>query len=318
MPSFPCPNKSICIDPANPIANLSAEAPDPNLFIGYNSFWAGPPPLDSIWTSTGCISQCVSTVSQLDADICAANQQITCTTQDGGPGGDDNGWIDPGTGKRYSLCFNSDQTCVVKCADGLPFSFTERAGRVLALNCGQANQAAFSIACVQAVAHRVCLSALSQTEACINSSFSATITASGSTVDPIRNIWLNPGGGLPPGINMSFDIGGPTLTLSGTPTQAGTFTFAIEVLTPTGDFMVKNFTICVIDVSPSSLPNVASGTAYSQTLTAPCGESPLNWQVTSGALPPGLSLDQSTGVISGTTTTLGTFSFTVTVQTSAT
>jgi len=315
---MPCPTKSICIDPSNPFANTTAEAPDPNLFIGLNTSWSGPPPLDSIFTTTGCKAQCVSTVSQQDADECAARQQILCTVNDGGPGGDDNGWINPRTGHPYSLCFNSAQTATVFCPDGLPFSFTEKGGAVLALNCSQANLTALSIAGAQANIHKLCLSNLSQSEACIGAAFSATITATGSSVDPIKTIWLNPGGGLPQGITMSFSIGGGTLTLSGTPTVAGSYPFAIEAITPSGDFILKNFTICVVAPSPTSLPNATAGVAYSQQLTSSCGAQPLNWQVTSGALPPGITLNQTTGLISGTPTSAGTFMFTITLQTSAT
>jgi hypothetical protein len=56
------------------------------------------------------------------------------------------------------------------------------------------------------------------------------------------------------------------------------------------------------------------GAAYSQSLAATAGTSPYTWAVVSGALPPGLNLNASTGVISGTPTTEGTFSFTIEVH----
>jgi len=67
-------------------------------------------------------------------------------------------------------------------------------------------------------------------------------------------------------------------------------------------------------VATTTLPNANIGSAYSKTLTATGGVTPYsNWQVSSGSLPPGLSLAASTGVISGTPTALGTSSFSVTV-----
>jgi hypothetical protein len=322
MPNICCPFKNPCIDPASPISNLSAELPDANLFIGFNSFNAGDPPLGSLWSSTGCISQCTSTISQLDADICAANQQLICTTTDGGgPGGvdDGGGWINPVTGDHYDPRFNGDQTCNVKCPDGLLFSYTEPAGQILALSQGKADSVAFQVACEKAREHRVCLSALSQTEVCLGGKFSGTIVATGNTVDPIKTVWLNPGGNLPPGISMSFNIGGGTLTLSGTTIVAGSYTFTIAVLTPAGDSMSKTYTICVVDVANNSpLANGIVGVPYSQSLTATCGQLPENWQVVSGALPPGLFLNSETGLISGTPTAAGISSFTIKVQTSAT
>jgi hypothetical protein len=50
--------------------------------------------------------------------------------------------------------------------------------------------------------------------------------------------------------------------------------------------------------------------AYSQTLTASGGAAPYTFTVTGGALPPGLTLAAS-GLLSGTPTTAGTFTFTV-------
>lgn len=66
-----------------------------------------------------------------------------------------------------------------------------------------------------------------------------------------------------------------------------------------------------IAISPTSLPEGQTGSAYSQTLAASGGTGPYTFALTSGALPVGLSLS-SAGVISGTPTATGTTSFTVT------
>jgi hypothetical protein len=48
------------------------------------------------------------------------------------------------------------------------------------------------------------------------------------------------------------------------------------------------------------LPNGQTGAAYSSTLAATGGVSPYTWSLTSGTLPAGLTLDASTGAITGT------------------
>ncbi|MGH9838923.1 MAG: putative Ig domain-containing protein [Blastocatellia bacterium] len=64
-----------------------------------------------------------------------------------------------------------------------------------------------------------------------------------------------------------------------------------------------------ITVNPASLPGGAQGAAYNQTITATGGTAPYSFAVTSGALPPGLTLSAG-GVISGTPAASGTFNFT--------
>jgi alpha-tubulin suppressor-like RCC1 family protein len=66
-------------------------------------------------------------------------------------------------------------------------------------------------------------------------------------------------------------------------------------------------------VTTTSLPRGYVGIAYSQ-IAATGGTGPYNWSVASGSLPAGLTLNESTGVITGTPTTVGTSTFTVQVQ----
>jgi hypothetical protein len=68
----------------------------------------------------------------------------------------------------------------------------------------------------------------------------------------------------------------------------------------------------IITVNPATLPDGAVGAAYSQTVSASGGTSPYVFSLSSGTLPSGLSLNGSTGAITGTPTAAGTFTFTIT------
>lgn len=89
------------------------------------------------------------------------------------------------------------------------------------------------------------------------------------------------------------------------PTWSTTGTFTSPVTT------IAAFLLAVPDITTTTLPNGIIDTPYSQTLGVTGGTGSITWSVISGALPTGLSLNASTGEISGTPTTLGAFSFTV-------
>jgi hypothetical protein len=76
----------------------------------------------------------------------------------------------------------------------------------------------------------------------------------------------------------------------------------------------QQFTIAItgLGITTSALPSAAVGTAYSQTLSA-SGTPPYTWAIAQGALPDGLSLDASSGTISGTPKTAGSSSVTIQV-----
>src|SRR3972149_11528611 len=67
----------------------------------------------------------------------------------------------------------------------------------------------------------------------------------------------------------------------------------------------------ILGITTVSLSDGRVSLAYSQTVAASGGKSPLSWSITSGSLPAGISLNGSSGTISGTPTTAATYNFTV-------
>jgi uncharacterized protein YjdB len=68
-----------------------------------------------------------------------------------------------------------------------------------------------------------------------------------------------------------------------------------------------------LTITTTSLPDARSNATYSASLAASGGAVPYAWSISAGALPAGLSLNSSTGAISGTPTTTGTSTFTARV-----
>jgi len=127
------------------------------------------------------------------------------------------------------------------------------------------------------------------------------------------------GGTLPTGIGLS---GGGHL--SGTSLASGNFAFSVGATDSNGCAATKAYAILIIPTScpalnlfPPILPNGSRGVAYQQTVLVTTGIAPFAYAVSAGTLPAGLVLNAATGVVSGTPTTLGESSFTITATDAA-
>jgi hypothetical protein len=79
-------------------------------------------------------------------------------------------------------------------------------------------------------------------------------------------------------------------------------------------------TPAVLSITTTTVPNGTVGTAYSQTIQTTGGTMPLTWTVSAGSLPAGLSMQAGTGgagTLSGTPTTAGSYTFTLTATDSS-
>src|SRR5579862_157565 len=138
--------------------------------------------------------------------------------------------------------------------------------------------------------------------------YNQTVTASGGIGTYTYSLTS---GSLPAGLSLNTSTG----AITGTPTGSGGSTFTVGAIDSNSDTGSRSYTVYIgtnsLTLNPTTLPNGTQTTPYSQTVTATGGTGPYTYAVTSGALPAGLTLNTSTGVISGTPTASGPANFTI-------
>lgn len=113
---------------------------------------------------------------------------------------------------------------------------------------------------------------------------------------------------LPAGITLDTSTG----ALSGRPTTPGTYNFSIEATNVIGRISTSSFALIVsqfpVPEDATLVGEVLRNSSFADGLRFAAYPSP-TYTISSGSLPPGLSLDASTGAITGTPTTLGAYNF---------
>jgi hypothetical protein len=139
----------------------------------------------------------------------------------------------------------------------------------------------------------------------------------GSAVDPTKITWAVVGP-MPQGLALTpsgliTDVSpatGPVLSGASSITVLASYTDpANKTFTAT-----KTLSLTInpaLLISTSSLPGSVVGSSYSQPLSMFGGTPSYSWSLAIGSLPPGISMDASTGSLTGISTGTGTFSFTV-------
>ena len=140
--------------------------------------------------------------------------------------------------------------------------------------------------------------------ATLGQTYSASFAASGGT-GPYTFALAT--GTLPAGLALA---GSGTIT--GAPTTTGVSeNLSVKVTDAAGrtvsseTFRIAVGTVLAVSGSASTL--ATAGQAYAAQFAAAGGSAPYAWTLASGTLPPGLSLDSSTGLVGGTPTTLGSY-----------
>lgn len=278
MPVRPCDFSTTC-PPDAPLDNFSSEADDTIDYIS-TRFAQNPPPLLHNFDATACGETFVSQISQLDADLQAAANALQCVYSH----------LDP----TPTLFTNSPQTCCVPCPDGTNTCYQVPGGLFPGVNQASADAAAHAVACDLVNRNKICLGSIPGCT-CVGTPYGAVIT---STVPATFSI----AGSLPPGV--TFSTTSNTVVLIGNPVVMGQYTFQITAQTAQGPYMIKTFTITVLQIVTTSLPPFTIGTPYSFQLLVAGGSGNYAWKLTSGTLPTGITLSL-TGLLSGTPTSSG-------------
>jgi uncharacterized repeat protein (TIGR01451 family) len=142
----------------------------------------------------------------------------------------------------------------------------------------------------------------------VGAAYTDTLTAAGGTAP---YTWASTGT-LPPGVLLNATTG----VLSGTPTTSGTYNFTVSATDANGQVATEATSVYVAPLPVISAVAPASATVntpYSAALGVNPGTGPYVWSISTGSLPAGITLNSSTGVLSGTPTASGTSAFTVRV-----
>ena len=113
--------------------------------------------------------------------------------------------------------------------------------------------------------------------------------------------------------NFPSGLSGDPLTgrLSGSPTSANSKGFTVRISDQLGSSVTGNFTVkalSAVNITTTSLKAATHGKPYNTVLKAKGGSTPYTWSLGDGTiLPAGVTLDRSTGAITGTPAVAGTF-----------
>lgn len=307
-----CDKCSPCDELIPPYTNLSSEAPDRDFFIGI-VFNPDPPPFGGspdFSPPPGCVGIAFSDIDQATADACAGDLSKRCAITN--PIVPDPNPCGVGGPVPFGKFGNDQQECSTNCPDGSVFTYTIPIGSYFSTSKELANQKALQQACKKALDKVICITNLTQDSGCVGSTFFASLNISNSSVISLINVV----GALPDGLTYFADTVGKHLTITGTPTAPGDIHFSVQAFDKLGNYTTKSLRICITQMSPTtgSLTDGSVGTAYSQQINALLGFcfSPFDWAWTATGLPPGLTISPTTGLISGTPTTQGTYTIFIT------
>ena len=143
----------------------------------------------------------------------------------------------------------------------------------------------------------------------VETSYSQTISLSGGT-GPYT--YVVSAGALPAGLSLNSASG----LITGTPTANGVSNFTVQVTDSNGTKVSQQYTVTInlhVTITTTPLTGGTANVGYAFTFKAAVGTPPYTWAVSAGALPAGITLNSTTGQISGEPKAAGTAHFTIQV-----
>ncbi len=299
-----CDFKIDCPGSDFPVSNYSSEGPEQTAQCVSLYY---PP----TWDRGGCIALCIhdgftfcDSVTQNEADLCALAMAAACPPEE------------PPTIPPTDpppVFYSTSTVCIcVNTPDGGEFFYRVPGATFSGPTQAIADALAHSYACVNCAGPASFRLGAVDTELCIGTTFSLAVPV--IPTSPRPGVWFVSAGALPSGLVLNVTTG----VISGTPNVAGNYSFSIQATNSAGNYGTRTYSVCVVEILPLTLAGGTVGAAYTTGLSAGCAAPALSWQVISGSLPPGLSIDSETGLLSGVPSTAGVYHFVVQLSTSAT
>lgn len=221
-------------------------------------------------------------------------------------------WTVSGTGCTGAACGSFSNITTTTATYNAPTAVT--ANMTVTITATSIASSAQMASSTVAVTPAPSITPISLAAASVGTAYSATLQATGG-VGTLT--WSLASGSLPPNLTLSSSG-----TISGIPTATGTYTFTVMVTdasAATSGHATAQMQLSLVVRSIVTFSSSATLTpgmvnlAYSQAIAVSGGAAPYTWSITSGALPAGVMLVPSSGVVQGTPTMAGTFDFTVMV-----
>ena len=282
----------------NFIGSFNSDAPTSNSAFKLSILPALPAPVQLSFSNTTISPNqpLVLTWKVLNA-FSATMQQCHASIQNTAPGAGAGAgmWAGPQTGTMMGAVYTGNSTITPTA----PGTYT------YALNCGGVETGSVTLI----VGNGPTIVTSSLPNAAVGKTYRSLIQTVGGT-QPYHYSTL---GDVPPGLTIDGNLG----VLSGTPKQFGDYKFGVYVQDsanpPLDNTATFTLTVDSTLALSSTLPNPTLNAPYNASLPATGGYGGYKFVLAAGKLPVGLTLNATTGILSGTATVAGKYTFTITL-----